>query len=70
MSIRLLPASESPSAATFVVSDVVSGNGPESDVLRESCEALVAGLGKMKRTQLGWEEKAGLMEIHYNGVRR
>ena len=63
ISIRLLPPSESPSAAMFVLSDVVSGNG--QDMLREACEALVAGLGKLKRTQLGWEEKSGLMDLHY-----
>jgi len=71
ISIRLLPPSESPSAATFVVSDVVSTNyNSAQDMLREACETLVAGLGKLKRTQLGWEEKSGIMEMYYGKVRR
>ena len=71
ISIRLLPPSESPSSATFVVSDVVSGNSNSAqDALREACETLVAGLGKLKHTQLGWEEKSGLMELYYKSTRR
>lgn len=53
-----------------MVSEVVSGNGADSEMMREACETLVMGLGKMKRTQLGWEEKAGLMDLYYNVGRR
>ncbi|KAF8308797.1 hypothetical protein DL93DRAFT_2086438, partial [Clavulina sp. PMI_390] len=65
VSIRLLPPSESPSSGSFIVSDIVTSGGSDRELLREACEALVAGLGKLKRTQLGWEEKAGLMQVYY-----
>ncbi|KAF8341635.1 uncharacterized protein EI90DRAFT_2965978 [Cantharellus anzutake] len=66
ISIRLLPPSESPSAATFAVSDIVSVTTmalADNKILKESCEALVAGLGKLKRTQLSWEDKGALIEM-------
>jgi hypothetical protein len=33
--------------------------------MRETCETLVAGLGKLKKTQLGWEDKIGLLSMYY-----
>jgi len=66
ISIRLLPPSESPSSATFMVSEVIGGiNAALADhkILRDSCEILIAGMGKMKRTQLTWEDKGALLEI-------
>lgn len=39
----------------------VDAKGGESVIMTEVCEALVAGLGKLKRMQLGWEDKGGLL---------
>lgn len=66
ISIRLLPPSESPSSATFMVSDIIGGTNAvlaDNEILRDSCEVLIAGMGKMKRTQLAWEDKGTLLEI-------
>ena len=62
MSIRLLAPSESPSSGSFLASDYASNNG-SNDLLSESCAALIAQIGKMKRVNMGWEDKAALVEL-------
>ena len=63
MSIRLLAPSESPSSASFLASDYVSGLRNEG-VLTECCASLIAQIGKMKRVGLGWEDKVAFMEFY------
>ncbi|TFL05702.1 hypothetical protein BDV98DRAFT_499855 [Pterulicium gracile] len=59
LSVRLLSMNDSPSSGLFMVSDVApgAGAGGEGDEFSECCAALIAQLGKMKRTGMGWEDK-------------
>ncbi|KAK0206508.1 hypothetical protein DFS33DRAFT_1315102 [Desarmillaria ectypa] len=63
VSIRLLAPSESPSSPTFLASDVLTGS--YNDQLSEACAVLIAQLGKMKRTGMGWEDKANFLEFYW-----
>jgi hypothetical protein len=65
MSIRLLKPSESPGSQLFISSDILSDYTGE-DQLSETCAVLIAHLGKLKRTGMGWEEKSSFLEF-YNG---
>ncbi|KZP32857.1 hypothetical protein FIBSPDRAFT_774026 [Athelia psychrophila] len=69
ISIRLLNASEGPSSPTFVLSEVVSGMNMGQDVLSETCATLIALIGKMKRTGMGWEDKVAFLDF-YQGKRK
>jgi hypothetical protein len=65
ISIKLLAPSESPSSPLFMLSDVISPSaGKINDELSEACAALIAQVGKMKRTGQGWEDKAAFLEMH------
>ena len=70
MSIRLLAPSESPSSGAFLASDVLPSTrgGTGSVTLEEACAMLIAGLGRVKRTGYGWEEKEHFLEF-YEGKR-
>ncbi|KAG5637843.1 hypothetical protein H0H81_003048 [Sphagnurus paluster] len=68
ISIRLLAPSESPSSQLFVVSEIITDATFNDDQLAEVCAALVAQIGKMKRTGMGWEDKASFLEF-YRGKR-
>jgi len=63
MSVRLLAPSESPSSQLFMVNEVITGVTGE-DQLSEACASLIAQIGKMKRTGMGWEDKAALLELY------
>jgi hypothetical protein len=65
MSIRLLKPSESPGSQLFISSEILSDYTGE-DQLSETCAVLIAHLGKLKRTRMGWEEKSSFLEF-YNG---
>ncbi|KAF8639664.1 hypothetical protein AX17_000928 [Amanita inopinata Kibby_2008] len=60
--VRLLEPTESPSSRLFVTSDWISV--PVEDQLAEASGALIAQLGKMKRTGLGWEDKASFLDFY------
>ncbi|KAJ7228759.1 hypothetical protein GGX14DRAFT_71501, partial [Mycena pura] len=62
VSIRLLAPSESPSSQLFLASEVLTGAN-ESDPLAEACGALIAQIGKMKRTGMGWEDKSLFLDL-------
>lgn len=65
ISIRLLNASESPSSQSFMLGEVVSGmGGGGQDILSEACAALIALIGKMKRTGMGWEDKVAFLDFY------
>ncbi|KAJ7283748.1 hypothetical protein C8J57DRAFT_1293469 [Mycena rebaudengoi] len=64
VSIRLLAPSESPSSQLFLASDVLTGSN-EADPLADSCAALIAQIGKMKRTGLGWEDKELFLNLFH-----
>ena len=38
--------------------------------LEEACAMLIAGLGRMKRTGYGWEEKEHFLEFYEGNARR
>jgi len=60
MLIRLLAPSKSPSSGTIRPND-----GPEGgDALAEASATLIAQVGKIKRTGLGWEDKASFLEFY------
>ncbi|KAK7695473.1 hypothetical protein QCA50_000109 [Cerrena zonata] len=68
LSIRLLAPAESPSSRSFLLSDFLLG-GYYDDQLSECCAALIAQIGKFKRTGMGWEDKAAFLEF-YQGKKR
>jgi hypothetical protein len=68
ISIRLLAPSDSPSSQLFIASEFITEFAGE-DQLAESCAALIAQIGKMKRTGMGWEDKASFLDF-YRGKRK
>jgi len=68
VSIRLLAQSESPSSSAFVTSDYVTSE--VADELAEACAALIANLGKIKRTGQGWEDKAAFLAFYREKSRK
>ena len=62
--IRLLAPSESPSSGSFMLSSVLPNGVDGGDVLAEVSAALISQVGKMKRTGLGWEDKASFLEFY------
>ncbi|KAJ7095288.1 hypothetical protein B0H15DRAFT_103727 [Mycena belliarum] len=69
ISIRLLDMSESPSSPLFLASEFVS-NTSEADPLAEACAALIAQIGKMKRTKMGWEDKIAFLDFFHTKTTR
>jgi hypothetical protein len=67
LQIRLLAPAESPSSPLLMASDVISGN--VEDELAEASAALMAQLGKLKRTNMGWEDKTAFLEFYHNKSR-
>ncbi|KAJ3573875.1 hypothetical protein NP233_g2151 [Leucocoprinus birnbaumii] len=65
-SIRLLPPSESPGSQLFLASEHVKGGSGE-DQLAESTASLISQIGRLKRTGLGWEDKASF--LHYRDLK-
>ncbi|KAF8974211.1 hypothetical protein BDZ97DRAFT_1911419 [Flammula alnicola] len=63
ISIRLLAPSESPGSQLFVASEILS-DYTGVDELSETCAALIAQMGKMKRTGMGWEDKSNFLEFY------
>lgn len=46
-----------------MANEFISGHVGE-DQLAESCASLIAQMGKMKRTGMGWEDKATFLELY------
>ncbi|KAF5322698.1 hypothetical protein D9619_000453 [Psilocybe cf. subviscida] len=63
LSIRLLAPSESPSSPLFVASEILADYAGE-DQLSETCANLIAQMGKMKRTGMGWEDKCNFLQFY------
>lgn len=66
VSIRLLAPSESPSSGSFLLSEFLAG-GTYPDPLAESCAALMAQIGRVKRVSLGWEDKVAFLKLYRGG---
>ncbi|KAJ6538588.1 hypothetical protein B0H10DRAFT_2140517 [Mycena sp. CBHHK59/15] len=64
VSIRLLGPSESPSSQLFLTSEILGGSN-EADPLADACGSLIAQIGKMKRTGMGWEDKNSFLELFH-----
>ncbi|GLB33708.1 hypothetical protein LshimejAT787_0105920 [Lyophyllum shimeji] len=64
ISIRLLVPSESPSSQLFIVSEILTDFPDDDDQLAEVCATLIAQIGKMKRTGMGWEDKASFLDFY------
>ncbi|KAF7352871.1 hypothetical protein MVEN_01254200 [Mycena venus] len=64
VSIRLLAPSESPSSQLFLASEVLIGSN-ETDQVSDACAALIAQIGKMKRTGMGWEDKISFLQLFH-----
>jgi hypothetical protein len=47
-----------------MLSDVLTNGGGREDLLSEACATLIAQVGKMKRTGMGWEDKASFLEFY------
>ncbi|KAJ7744537.1 hypothetical protein DFH07DRAFT_978482 [Mycena maculata] len=69
VSIRLLAPSESPSSPLFLASEVLTGSN-EADPLADACAALIAQIGKMKRTRMGWEDKVSFLDLFHAKKKR
>ncbi|KAJ3511923.1 hypothetical protein NLJ89_g3822 [Agrocybe chaxingu] len=63
ITIRLLAPSESPGSQLFISSEILSDYAGE-DALSETCASLIAQMGKLKRTGMGWEEKSNFLEFY------
>ncbi|PPQ64714.1 hypothetical protein CVT24_008341 [Panaeolus cyanescens] len=63
ISIRQLPPSESPSSPLIVVSELLSDFSGE-DQVSEICAALIAQIGKLKRTGMAWEDKFKFLDFY------
>jgi hypothetical protein len=61
----LLSPSDSPSSQLFIASEVITEFAGE-DQLTETCAALIAQIGKMKRTGMGWEDKASFLDFYWS----
>lgn len=67
VSIRLLAPSESPSSQLFIASDYIKGI-PGEDQLAEASANLISQIGRLKRTGMGWEDKASF--LHYRNLKQ
>ncbi|KIY73657.1 hypothetical protein CYLTODRAFT_365138 [Cylindrobasidium torrendii FP15055 ss-10] len=63
-SIHLLSPTDLPSSPTFLVSELFTEL--PSDPLSETCAILIAQIGRLKRTGMGWEDKYNLMRLVQN----
>jgi hypothetical protein len=63
ISIRLLAPSESPGSQIFIASEILADYSGD-DQLSETCATLIAQMGKLKRTGLGWEDKSNFLEFY------
>ena len=63
MSVRLLPPAESPSSPSFMASEVVSSD-VGNDTLSAACSGLISQLGKMKKMNLGWDDKVLFLKLY------
>ncbi|KAF8631614.1 hypothetical protein AX15_002360 [Amanita polypyramis BW_CC] len=64
LQIRLLVPSESPSSQLFTTSETITHL--VEDQLTEASAVLISRLGKLKRTNLGWEDKAAFLEFYHS----
>jgi hypothetical protein len=58
-----LAPSESPSSQIFIASDYIKGS-PGEDSLAEASANLISQIGRLKRTGMGWEDKASFLHYH------
>ncbi|KAH9966132.1 hypothetical protein BC827DRAFT_1125793 [Russula dissimulans] len=63
ISIRLLSQAESLSSPLFMASEVVSGDIGE-DTFTAACSGLISQLGKLKKTNLSWEDKVFFLKLY------
>jgi len=64
ISIRLLAPSESPGSQLFMLNEVVPHTNGQN-VLSEACAVLIAQIGKVKRTGMGWEDKVAFLDFYW-----
>ncbi|KAI5123420.1 hypothetical protein M0805_006125 [Coniferiporia weirii] len=64
LSIRLLAPSQSPSSGSFLLSELLPGHNGGDDVLSEVSAILISDMGRVKRTGMGWEDKAMFLEFY------
>jgi len=63
ISIRLLTQAESLSSPLFMASEVVSCDVGE-DTFTAACSGLISQLGKLKKTNLSWEDKVFFLKLY------
>lgn len=66
VAICLLPPSESPGSQLFLVNEYIKGDF-EEDQLAEASAGLISQIGRLKRTGMGWEDKASF--FHYRNLK-
>ncbi|EPQ27467.1 uncharacterized protein PFL1_05005 [Pseudozyma flocculosa PF-1] len=62
LTVRLLDPSESPTGRQYVA-DPASVNVDVLDPLADACAGLVANLSRLRRTNLGWEDKEAFLAL-------
>ncbi|KAI0036039.1 hypothetical protein K488DRAFT_41979 [Vararia minispora EC-137] len=65
LSVRFLAPSDSPSSGSFMPSEIV-GIDVGGDTLAASCAGLISQLGKLRKVQFGWEEKAAFLALYHS----
>ncbi|KAL9935002.1 hypothetical protein V8E36_006078 [Tilletia maclaganii] len=61
--VRLLHPAESPTSATFI-GDAGAAALAREDPIADACLTIIASLSRLRRTDLGWEDKETFMQIY------
>ncbi|CAD6890554.1 unnamed protein product [Tilletia controversa] len=60
---RLLHPHESPTSATFI-GDAAAAAMAREDPISDACLTIIASLSRLRRTDVGWEDKEAFMQIY------
>ncbi|KAE8267858.1 hypothetical protein A4X09_0g4500 [Tilletia walkeri] len=63
LQVRLLHPAESPTSATFI-GDAAAAAMAREDPISDACLTIIASLSRLRRTDIGWEDKEAFMQIY------
>ncbi|PWN52741.1 hypothetical protein IE53DRAFT_377886 [Violaceomyces palustris] len=63
MTVRLLDPAESVTGPTYLSDPQLATNLKIEDPVAEACAGLVSGLSRLRRTNLGWEDKEAFLDM-------
>ncbi|KAK0544511.1 hypothetical protein OC846_006050 [Tilletia horrida] len=61
--IRLLHPAESPTSASFI-GDAAAAAMAREDPVSDACLTIISSLSRLRRTEIGWEDKESFMQIY------